>query len=114
VASATLLVAYGAAAFAAVVRRLDVDALFANRDEWAVLRDCLDTMRGDVVVKEGPQGATVMTPDTAISYPSLVADAVDPTGAGDALAAGYLVGGIDLALRTAARCVAARGAQPDG
>jgi sugar/nucleoside kinase (ribokinase family) len=37
---------------------------------------------------------------------------VDVTGAGDALAAGYLVGGPDLAMETAARCVAHRGAQP--
>ena len=35
------------------------------------------------------------------------------TGAGDALAAGYLVGGPDLAMAAAARCVAVRGAQPD-
>ena len=35
------------------------------------------------------------------------------TGAGDALAAGYLVGGPDLAMAAAARCVAVRGAQPE-
>ena len=112
-ASATLLQAYGPEAFARVVDQLAVDVLFANRDEWAVLRGCLDELAGDIVVKEGPQGASVMRPGSAISYPSLVSEAVDPTGAGDALAAGYLVGGIDLALRTAARCVASRGAQPD-
>jgi ribokinase len=113
VASATLLMAYRAEAFARVVDRLAVDALFANRDEWAIVRERLSDLAGDIIVKEGPQGATVMTPATAISYPSLVGEAVDPTGAGDALAAGYLVGGIDLALQTAARCVASRGAQPD-
>lgn len=112
-ASATLLLAYGPEAFARVVERLAVDVLFANRDEWATLRGGLDGLAGDIVVKEGPKGATVMTPASAISYPSLVGEAVDPTGAGDALAAGYLVGGIDLALQTAARCVASRGAQPD-
>jgi sugar/nucleoside kinase (ribokinase family) len=37
---------------------------------------------------------------------------VDATGAGDALAAGFLVGGPELALRTAARCVAKLGAMP--
>ena len=37
---------------------------------------------------------------------------VDVTGAGDALAAGYLVGGPDLAMQAAARCIARRGAQP--
>ena len=37
---------------------------------------------------------------------------VDVTGAGDALAAGYLLGGPDLAMVAAGRCVARRGAQP--
>ena len=40
------------------------------------------------------------------------ADVVDPTGAGDALAAGFLVGGIDLGLEAAARCVSQAGAMP--
>ena len=38
---------------------------------------------------------------------------VDVTGAGDALAAGYLLGGPDLAMLAAGRCVARRGAQPE-
>jgi len=37
---------------------------------------------------------------------------VDATGAGDALAAGFLVGGPELAIETAARCVAKPGAMP--
>jgi hypothetical protein len=37
---------------------------------------------------------------------------VDTTGAGDALAAGYLVGGPGLALQAAARCVARLGSMP--
>ena len=37
---------------------------------------------------------------------------VDTTGAGDALAAGYLVGGPELALAAAARCVAKLGSMP--
>jgi sugar/nucleoside kinase (ribokinase family) len=37
---------------------------------------------------------------------------VDVTGAGDALAAGFLVGAADLAMEAAAQCVARRGAQP--
>src|SRR5262249_2678489 len=39
-------------------------------------------------------------------------EVVDSTGAGDALAAGYLVGGTTLALEAAARCVARGGAMP--
>jgi sugar/nucleoside kinase (ribokinase family) len=45
-------------------------------------------------------------------YPALPADVVDTTGAGDALAAGYLVGGPELAAQAAARCVAQLGAMP--
>jgi ribokinase len=37
---------------------------------------------------------------------------VDSTGAGDALAAGFLVGGPELAREAAARCVARLGAMP--
>jgi sugar/nucleoside kinase (ribokinase family) len=39
-------------------------------------------------------------------------DAVDTTGAGDALAAGYLVGGPECAIRAATRAVGIIGAMP--
>jgi sugar/nucleoside kinase (ribokinase family) len=38
--------------------------------------------------------------------------AVDATGAGDAFAAGYLLGGVSLGLAAAARAVATMGAMP--
>ena len=38
----------------------------------------------------------------------------DTTGAGDALAAGYLIGGPQLAIDAAARCVQQVGAMPAG
>jgi sugar/nucleoside kinase (ribokinase family) len=41
-----------------------------------------------------------------------VDDVVDTTGAGDALAAGWIVGGTDLALEAAARCVRRVGSMP--
>ena len=41
-----------------------------------------------------------------------IAEVVDTTGAGDALAAGWIVGGPDLALDAAARCVQRIGAMP--
>ena len=41
------------------------------------------------------------------------ANVVDTTGAGDALAAGWIVGGPDLALEAAARCVQQVGPMPD-
>jgi sugar/nucleoside kinase (ribokinase family) len=39
-------------------------------------------------------------------------DAVDSTGAGDAFAAGYLIGGVSLGLAAAARAVGKMGAMP--
>ena len=39
-------------------------------------------------------------------------DVADSTGAGDALTAGFLVGGPELAREAAARCVALLGAMP--
>jgi len=50
--------------------------------------------------------------EVADHRPALSGDVVEVTGAGDALAAGFLVGGADLAMQAAARCVAQRGAQP--
>ena len=44
--------------------------------------------------------------------PAPAAEVVDTTGAGDALAAGYLLGGPDLGLEAAARCVAKLGTMP--
>ena len=47
-----------------------------------------------------------------LELPAVSAEAIDTTGAGDALAAGYLVGGPELALAAAARCVAKLGSMP--
>ncbi len=45
-------------------------------------------------------------------FPALPTVPVDATGAGDAFAAGYLVGGVELGLAAAARAVAKMGAMP--
>jgi sugar/nucleoside kinase (ribokinase family) len=47
-----------------------------------------------------------------VELPARGVEVVDATGAGDALAAGFLVGGAELALEAAARCVAQSGAMP--
>jgi ribokinase len=44
--------------------------------------------------------------------PPVPGDVLDTTGAGDALAAGYPVGGAELAMEAAARCVANLGTMP--
>jgi ribokinase len=61
-----------------------------------------------VVVKLGARGCRVGDRE----LPALPAEVVDTTGAGDAFAAGFLLGGPELALEAAARCVAAVGAGP--
>jgi sugar/nucleoside kinase (ribokinase family) len=60
------------------------------------------------VVKLGPRGVRA----GGVTYPAVPVTAVDTTGAGDAFAAGYLLGGVSLALTAAARAVARMGAMP--
>jgi len=61
-----------------------------------------------VVVKLGARGVWA----GGRVHPARPVRAVDPTGAGDAFAAGYLVGGVGLGLDAAARAVAKMGAMP--
>jgi sugar/nucleoside kinase (ribokinase family) len=87
------------------LERAAPDVVFGNEREWEALgRFDAPT----VIVKRGRQGITVNGGD----YEALPADAIDTTGAGDALAAGFLLGGPQLALETAARCVGRVGAMP--
>jgi sugar/nucleoside kinase (ribokinase family) len=111
-ASAAMIGGYGAARFAAAVAALEPDVVFATRSEWDRISPHWRGNRATIVVKEGPAGATVITDGVETRREASSASAVDATGAGDALAAGFLVGGIDLAMETAARCVARLGAQP--
>jgi sugar/nucleoside kinase (ribokinase family) len=92
------------AAFRARVRALAPDLVFATEREQEVLGE-LETRW---VLKRGARGLTVDGRDHA----AVDVDVVDATGAGDALAAGFLVGGPELGLATAARCCAQLGAMP--
>ena len=47
-----------------------------------------------------------------VEYAAVSTEVIDTTGAGDALAAGYLIGGPPLGLEAAARCCAQMGAMP--
>ena len=80
--------------------------VFANEDEERILGGPLEGT--DWVLKLGPSGARFGD----VELPAVPADVVDTTGAGDAFAAGYLVGGRELALAAAARCVAQLGSMP--
>jgi sugar/nucleoside kinase (ribokinase family) len=92
------------AGFRSRVRALAPDTVFANERE----RDAVGEVEAEWVVKRGADGVVV----AGESFPSLATDVVDTTGAGDALAAGYLVGGIERGLEAAARCCAQLGAMP--
>ena len=84
---------------------LEPDVVFANEAELEALGE---PPAGTLVLKRGAQGFEV----DGKPYPATPADVVDTTGAGDALAAGFLVGGPELAAEAAARCVAKLGAMP--
>jgi len=85
---------------------LEPDVVFGRDRELDELDD--DELAPTVVRKLGPEGAVV----DGKTYPARPGPVVDTTGAGDALAAGFLVGGIELGLDAAARCVAKQGTMP--
>ena len=102
--SVNLIRQFGAAELGDRLRRIRPDVVFGNEAEHAEL----PLSSGIRVVKRGPGGARF---DGQELLP-VSGDVVDTTGAGDALAAGYLVGGPDLAMEAAARCVAQLGSLP--
>jgi ribokinase len=65
-----------------------------------------------VAIKRGELGCTIRQDGESRDYDAVPAKLVDSTGAGDAFAAGFLLGGPELAVSAAARCVATMGAMP--
>lgn len=104
-ATASGIIEYGPQKLLGRLELLRPELVFANESELKAIGDAVP---GTLVLKRGAAGFTVDGAD----YPALPADVVDTTGAGDALAAGYLVGGPDLAAEAAARCVAKPGSMP--
>jgi ribokinase len=94
----------GAGWFTARLEALRPDLAFATEAERATVPN-FDTAW---VIKLGARGARF--PEGV--YPATAVDVVDTTGAGDALAAGYLVGGPKRAIEAAARSVGLIGAMP--
>jgi sugar/nucleoside kinase (ribokinase family) len=90
--------------FRARLRGLAPDVVFATERE----REVLGELPARWVLKRGARGLTVDGRD----YDARAGEVVDTTGAGDALAAGFLVGGPELGLEAAARCCARAGAMP--
>ena len=97
--SSTAAVAgFGVGRFRELAARLAPDVVFGTEAEAALVGH---VPGAEMVVKLGPAGARAR----GRVYPALPATPVDSTGAGDAFAAGYLVGGVGLALRAAAKAV---------
>lgn len=93
--------------FRSIVADLAPDVVFANEDEERIVGGPIAGTRW--IAKRGSRGCSF----DGVERPALpVERVVDSTGAGDALAAGWIVGGPDLALEAAARCVRQLGAMP--
>jgi ribokinase len=97
----------GLESFRERVRTLAPAIVFATEEEAAFVGD-LDAET--VVLKRGSLGCRV----DGRAYEAPAVEVVDTTGAGDAFAAGFLVGDVGLALEAAARCVGTMGAMPRG
>lgn len=107
--SSAAILAEGGAELRHVVGELEPDVVFANEAE-AELFGTIDAPT--VVVKRGALGCSVHTRAETLDHPAEDVDVVDTTGAGDAFAAGFLLGGAETALAAAARCVGKMGAVP--
>lgn len=111
-ASASMIETYGARAFSTLVERLDPTVVFGNEREWEVVGVPPDSLSAEAVVKRGPRGSSFVVGGVETALEIVPGPVIDVTGAGDALAAGYFVGGPEMAMVAAARCVSQIGAQP--
>lgn len=96
----------GVDAFVEAVRAIGPDVVFANEDEERVV--ARSAIEAAWILKRGERGCCF----DGTEREALPAVALDSTGAGDALAAGWILGGPELALEAAARCVGQIGAMP--
>jgi sugar/nucleoside kinase (ribokinase family) len=97
---------FGPHRFRALLEELEPDVVFANEDEDEIIGGRIPGTTW--IVKRGSRGVRVGDEE----LPALDAHVLDTTGAGDAFAAGWLVGGTELALEAAARCVRKLGSMP--
>jgi ribokinase len=116
IAAWTEIRSYGPVRFRELLDELAPDVLFATEAEWELLGGAYLTAPVGVL-KRGARGCGVFTADAKLDFAAVETKVVDPTGAGDALAAGFLLGGsLEEAARrglaAAARCVAKVGSLP--
>jgi len=110
-ASTSVIERFGAERLRESLAALSPDVVFANEEEaGAVGSEALP--EATWAIKRGASGCAILQGGARREFPAMPAMVVDTTGAGDAFAAGYLVGGVELALDTAARAVAKLGATP--
>jgi ribokinase len=111
-ASTAMIESFGVAGFRELIASIGPDVVFGNEAEAALIggsaldHGVLDPER--VIVKLGAEGVRV----AGRHYRAEPTAPVDSTGAGDAFAAGYLLGGVELGLAAAARAVAKMGTMP--
>jgi ribokinase len=103
--------ARGPERFRTTLEELAPDVVFANEPEWELVGGAYG-LGETAVVKRGSRGVVVLGANGAEEHEPAGAEVIDTTGAGDALAAGFIVGGIELGLEAAARCVSQLGAVP--
>ena len=94
--------------FRGLLTTIAPDVIFGNEAEWNELGD----FDGTRIVKRGPHGFDVVNGKSVERCQARDVSVVDTTGAGDALAAGFLLGGPGLALEAAERCIGQVGAMP--
>jgi sugar/nucleoside kinase (ribokinase family) len=105
--STAMIESYGVASFRELIVSIGPDVVFGNEAEAALAGDGL-LADGKLIVKLGAEGVRI----AGRHYPAVRTVPVDSTGAGDAFAAGYLLGGVERGLAAAARAVAKMGAMP--
>jgi sugar/nucleoside kinase (ribokinase family) len=110
-ASTSVIEQFGAQRLRERLAALAPDVLFANEEEVAVV-GIAALPETTWAIKRGPAGCAIVRNGERQELPAAPTTVVDTTGAGDAFAAGYLVGGVKLALEAAARAVAKLGATP--
>jgi sugar/nucleoside kinase (ribokinase family) len=112
-ASAAMVAGYGADRFSALCQALRPSVVLATDAEWATSAGGFGAGGNAVLVlKHGAAGTSFVIDGVADERAPLPGPVVDVTGAGDALTAGFLLDGVDLAMEAASRCVAHLGAQP--
>jgi sugar/nucleoside kinase (ribokinase family) len=108
--AATVVTSLGAAEARRRVRVAGPGVVFANEAEMAAIGSLEAPV---VVVKAGAAGCRVLDAGGSTAFGVPAGTVVrDTTGAGDAFAAGWMLGGLRLALRAAQVCVAEPGAMP--